>query len=244
MNGSKKLAGPCIFLIAIGMLVFSPASMAAERANVLPQAPAQGKLDSQRNSVAATLSQQEKIRVAADKLELSPAAYDFGAVSVRKNKSSVAVPVAGSGAAPTGNGGSGSLMWSSEYQTSSGTAGYQGGTYPGSDAAAVLQSFFIRNPGTTPLTMNKDLKVVDDSCTGVNTICSFFVESNTCSGVLAPGKGCNVSVGFSPLRAGSLHATIPVNFGTNPGHQASIQLSGTGTLPSLGNGRGTARKAN
>src|ERR1019366_3563284 len=53
-----------------------------------------------------------------------------------------------------------------------------------------------------------------------------FHVTNICTGILAPGANCSVSVTFTPGSAGSIAA--PIHITANDGLPYSIQVSGTG----------------
>jgi hypothetical protein len=54
----------------------------------------------------------------------------------------------------------------------------------------------------------------------------FAIDSNTCTGTLAGGQSCSVTVHFSPAALGSRTATLSIS--ASPGDPRSVALSGTG----------------
>ncbi|MCC6995135.1 MAG: choice-of-anchor D domain-containing protein [Deltaproteobacteria bacterium] len=89
------------------------------------------------------------------------------------------------------------------------------------------QNFTISNTGgvaagtTTPLM----------TALGGAGMADFDILGNTCSGTLAPGATCNVSVAFNPGSAGNKSASLTVSAG--PGGSAAASLDGAGQTPAV-----------
>ncbi|WP_374968172.1 Ig-like domain-containing protein [Terrabacter sp. BE26] len=79
----------------------------------------------------------------------------------------------------------------------------------------------VTNTGVAPLSATTSL-----SGTGAS---HFTVTSNGCTTPVDPGKGCEISVAFTPTSTGTKSASLLVT--DNAGVTSSVTLSGTGTKP-------------
>ena len=86
------------------------------------------------------------------------------------------------------------------------------------------QSFAVTNTGQStsgPISV---------TVTGTNPA-DFVIDANSCTGTLAVGDACSVSVHFTPTAAGSRKASLSIS--ANPGGTVNAALQGTGTQAQL-----------
>ena len=91
------------------------------------------------------------------------------------------------------------------------------------NSTSAAQTVTLSNSGTAALS------IAGIAVSGTNA--SDFAETNTCSGTLAAGSSCTISVTFTPAAATSYTAILTVtdNSGNTSGATQSVNLSGTGT---------------
>ncbi len=104
------------------------------------------------------------------------------------------------------------------------------GTAPAASITPASLSFSSQVLGTTS---NAKTVTVQNTGTGPLQVSSVvasgpFAQTNTCTGAVAPGSSCTISVTFSPTAVGSASGTLTIS--DNAGTQ-SAGLSGSGSAP-------------
>lgn len=87
------------------------------------------------------------------------------------------------------------------------------------NVASAANLVTLTNSGTAPLTI--------DSISIDGSNAADFAQSNTCSGSLAPGISCNITVTFTPSTTGSRTASVSI-VSNAPGSPTTVPLSGNG----------------
>jgi hypothetical protein len=124
------------------------------------------------------------------------------------------------------------------------TAGLVSGVAVSSAAAPVLSalptsvSFVGQKVGTTsPSTTvhvtntgDADLLLSGVTASDTTTGAGFGVANNGCSGTIAPGTGCDITVSFAPTIPGPLTGVLSIS-SNDPASPTAVSLTGTGTVP-------------
>ena len=87
------------------------------------------------------------------------------------------------------------------------------------DSTSTPQNVTLTNNGSAPLS------ITSVGILGNNA--GDFSQTNSCSGIIAPGGYCTIAVTFGPTATGSRSATLAVNDNASGGQQ-TVSLSGTG----------------
>jgi hypothetical protein len=75
-----------------------------------------------------------------------------------------------------------------------------------------------------------DLSVTGVTASDTTTGAGFGVANNGCSGTIAPGNGCDITVSFAPTIPGPLTGVLSIA-SNDPASPTAISLTGTGTEP-------------
>ncbi|WP_263369192.1 choice-of-anchor D domain-containing protein [Edaphobacter dinghuensis] len=86
---------------------------------------------------------------------------------------------------------------------------------------SIAQVVTLTNSGNAPLNIS--------AISIIGTNAADFVQTNTCSGSIAVGAGCTISISFAPSDVGNLTGTVQI---LSDGSPATIELTGTATAPS------------
>ncbi|MHB8644169.1 MAG: choice-of-anchor D domain-containing protein [Thermomicrobiales bacterium] len=92
-------------------------------------------------------------------------------------------------------------------------------TTTGVGATGTCQLVTLKNNGATSVTVNASTSAAGDVAVG----------STTCSGSLAAGATCTLTVTFTPTATGTRTGTVTLTYGTSPQTTIVVRYSGTGT---------------
>ena len=92
---------------------------------------------------------------------------------------------------------------------------------------AAAKSTTVRNEGTDPMP-------ISGVTLGGPDASSYRITANSCTGTLAPGAACSVSVEFKPTKKAYLNATLDIASSGSPTSPDSAALSGIGIITQSG----------